>query len=72
MLTYHDLEAALKRVPIERLPKVYELILEYAEWPFDASPAAMEADDREWDQKFATDFGIRISEFGFRISEFPP
>lgn len=53
MLTYYDLEAALKRVPVERLPQVYELILAHAEWPFDASPAEMEADDREWDRQFA-------------------
>ncbi len=55
MLTYHDLEVALKCVPVERLPKVYELILAQTEWPFDATPAEMEADDREWDQLFATE-----------------
>lgn len=55
MLTYNDLETALKRVPVERLPEVYEFILAHAEWPFDASPAEMEADDREWDRQFATE-----------------
>jgi hypothetical protein len=34
---------------------VYEFILARAEWPFDASPAEMEADDREWDRQFATE-----------------
>ena len=47
MLTYSDLEAALKRVPLEQLPKMYELILAHAEWPFDASPAAMAAETTE-------------------------
>lgn len=60
MLTYHDLEVALKRVPVEQLPQVYELILAHAEWPFDASPAEMEADDREWDQQFATEASQRF------------
>jgi hypothetical protein len=55
VLTYYDLETALKRVPVERLPEVYEFILARAEWPFDASPAEMEADDREWDRQFATE-----------------
>lgn len=55
MLTYHDLETALKRVPVERLPEVYSFILARADWPFDASPAEMEADDREWDELFATE-----------------
>ncbi|MBN1934333.1 MAG: hypothetical protein JW934_06695 [Anaerolineae bacterium] len=55
MLTYHDLEIALKRVPVERLPEVYEFVLARAEWPFDASPAEMQADDYEWDRRFATE-----------------
>ncbi len=62
MLTFFDLEIALKRVPIERLPEVYEFILTRVEWPFDASPAAMEADDREWDQQFATEASQRLFE----------
>ena len=60
MLTYHDLEAALKRVPVERLPEVYRFILARADWPFEASPAEMEADDREWDQQFATEASQRF------------
>ena len=55
MLTYYDLEIALKRVPVEQLPEVYKFILARAEWPFDASPTEMEANDREWEQKFATE-----------------
>ena len=55
VVTFYDLEAALKRVPVERLPEVYEFILARAEWPFNASPAEMETDDREWDQQFATE-----------------
>lgn len=62
VLTYYDLEAALKRVPVERLPEVYEFILARAEWPFDASPAAMEADDRAWDKKFAAEESQRFFE----------
>jgi len=62
MLTYSDLEAALKRVPLGQLPKMYELILAHAEWPFDASPAAMAADDREWDRQFATEESQRFFE----------
>jgi hypothetical protein len=62
MLTYSDLETALKRVPLEQLPRMYELILAYTEWPFEASPAAMEADDREWDQQFAAEASQRFFE----------
>ena len=55
MPTYYDHQVVLKRVPIEGLPQVYELILAHAEWPFDATPAEMEADNREWDQQFAAE-----------------
>ena len=62
MLTYHDIEAALRRVPVERLPRVYEFIITQAEWPYDASPAEMEADDREWQQRFVTEESQRLFE----------
>ncbi len=62
MLTFYDLEAALKRVPVERLPEVYEFILARTEWPFDASPAEMEADDLEWDRQFATEASQKFFE----------
>lgn len=43
MLSYQDIEIALKRVPLERLPQVYEFIL-----------AQVEAEDeRLWDDTFA-------------------
>jgi hypothetical protein len=54
MVTYHDIELALKRVPVERLPSVYKFVLEQAEWPFEASPAEMEVDDEAWDELLAT------------------
>ena len=54
MLTYADLEKALKHVPVEHLPEIYEFILTYVEWPFEASPEALDADDRQWEAKFAS------------------
>jgi hypothetical protein len=55
MLTYYDLEEAIKHVPLERLPEIYDFILERAEWPFDASPQALETDDQTWDSDFASE-----------------
>jgi hypothetical protein len=60
MLTYSDLEHALKYVPLEKLPEVYKFILAHTQWPFDASPAEMEADDRTWDEQFSSEASERL------------
>ena len=56
----------LKTLPVDKLPSAYDYLrflqqqAEAALWPFEASPAEMQADDSEWDAQLETEASQRF------------
>jgi hypothetical protein len=60
-VSYQQVLEVLRALPAEKLPSAYDYLrflqqqAELDKWPFDPTPAEMDADDKEWDIAFGTD-----------------